>query len=116
MFCAKFNKTNWFIRMGLFLCCIAQAQNSAWSPVSGDTGLTWRWQTEAGPMQNCQVEVREGEKLRKTTANLTVVYLRGEQKLKSAQTVSFEGRDIALFHVSACRRVEAIVADRVRRK
>jgi hypothetical protein len=71
---------------------------------------------ESGPMQNCQVEVRESEKLRKTSANLTVIYLRGDQKLKSAQTISFEGRDIALFHVSACQRVETIVADRVRRK
>jgi hypothetical protein len=111
-----FGNTIRLIRLGLALCCLAKAQYSDWKPIGNTTGLTWRWQLQTGSMKTCLIEIREGEKLRTTTANLKIHYLLAGQQRNSGQSVSFTSRDTDILHLSSCERIEAVTANRVRRK
>ncbi len=102
------------IVFGCALGCLAFAQYSEWHPVGNSTGLTWRSRV-LEPVKSCEIEVRESEKLRTTTVNLSLGYRFSDRQRKGAHTVTFMSSDAALFHLDSCQRIDSVVAVRIRR-
>jgi hypothetical protein len=101
--------------IGVALSCLASAQYSEWRQVGNAKGLTWRWRGQES-VKTCEIEVRESDKLRTTTANLSLGYLYSDRQRKIGHIVTFMSSDVAIFRLDSCQSVDSIVADRVRRK